>query len=236
MSQTTHNLDPIELAKFELHADEWWNPNGPFQTLHEINPLRLDYIEKYFPLKGRSVMDIGCGGGILAEGMAQRGACVTGIDLSESSIEKARHHAVKANLTTVEYFCKDAESMASENPDAFDAITCLELLEHVPNPQKLVSDCSKALVPGGFAFFSTINRNLKSFLFAIVGAEYILKMIPKGTHEYVKLIKPAELLGWCRASNLEVQDLTGLHFNPLTQRYWLGGKVDVNYFCWFIKK
>lgn len=236
MSQTTHNLDPIELAKFELHADEWWNPNGPFQTLHEINPLRLNYIEKYFPLNGQSVLDIGCGGGILAEGMARKGANVIGIDLAESSIEKARHHAAQTNVTAVEYLCKDAESMANENPGAFDAITCLELLEHVPYPQELVSACSRALAPGGSAFFSTINRNLKSFLFAIVGAEYILKMIPKGTHEYVKLIKPAELAGWCRANNLEMQDLTGLHFNPLTQRYRLGGRVDVNYFCWFIKK
>ena len=236
MSQTTHNLDPAELAKFELHADEWWNPDGPFQTLHEINPLRLNYIEKYFPLKGQSVLDIGCGGGILAEGMAQRGARVTGIDLAESSIEKARHHASKTNTTDVEYFCKDAESMASENLGAFDAITCLELLEHVPHPQELVNACSRALAPGGSAFFSTINRNLKSFLLAIVGAEYVLKMIPKGTHEYVKLIKPAELVGWCRENDLEAQDLTGLHFNPLTQRYRLGRGVDVNYFCWFIKK
>ncbi|MGE4657828.1 MAG: bifunctional 2-polyprenyl-6-hydroxyphenol methylase/3-demethylubiquinol 3-O-methyltransferase UbiG [Gammaproteobacteria bacterium] len=235
MSKAAQNLDPIELAKFELLADEWWDPDGPFRTLHEINPLRLNYIENHLPLRGRSVLDVGCGGGILSEGMARRGAIVTGIDLAESSLEKARHHAAETGVI-IQYTCKDVESMAIENAGTFDVITCLELLEHVPDPHRLVAACSTALAPGGSAFFSTINRNLKSFLFAIVGAEYILQMLPKGTHDYLKLVKPDELVAWCRAASLDVQDLAGLHFNPLTQRYSLGRNIDVNYLSYCTKK
>lgn len=219
-----------ELAKFESLADQWWDAEGPLKTLHEINPLRLDYIDHRVSLDGARVLDVGCGGGILSEAMAQRGAEVTGIDLAQASLDVAAAHARESGAS-LEYQCIDAERIATEEPGRFDIVTCLELLEHVPKPAEMVDACARAVRPGGSVFFSTINRNLKSFLMAIVGAEHILQMVPKGTHEYEKLIRPSELAGWCRGSGLLLEDVTGLHFNPLTRTYWLGSNVHVNYFA-----
>ena len=224
-----HAADAEELAKFESLADQWWDPDGPLKTLHEINPLRLDYIDARAPLEDARVLDVGCGGGILCEAMAQRGADVVGIDLAQASLETAAAHA-NASGVSVEYLCIDSERVAAEQPESFDIVTCLELLEHVPAPQKIVEACARAVRPGGSVFFSTINRNLKSFLMAIVGAEHILRMVPKGTHEYDRLIRPSELAAWCRHADLQLRDVTGLHFNPLTGTYSLGGNVHVNDF------
>ena len=224
-----HAADAEELAKFESLADQWWDPDGPLKTLHEINPLRLDYIDARAPLGDARVLDVGCGGGILSEAMAQRGADVVGIDLAQASLETAAAHA-NASGVSVEYLCIDSERVAAEQPESFDIVTCLELLEHVPAPEKIVEACARAVRPGGSVFFSTINRNLKSFLMAIVGAEHILRMVPKGTHEYDRLIRPSELAAWCRHADLQLRDVTGLHFNPLTGTYSLGGTVHVNYF------
>ena len=224
-----HAADAEELAKFESLADQWWDPDGPLKTLHEINPLRLDYIDARAPLGDARVLDVGCGGGILSEAMAQRGADVVGIDLAQASLETAAAHA-NASGVSVEYLCIDSERVAAEQPESFDIVTCLELLEHVPAPEKIVEACARAVRPGGSVFFSTINRNLKSFLMAIVGAEHILRMVPKGTHEYDRLIRPSELAAWCRHADLQLRDVTGLHFNPLTGTYSLGGNVHVNYF------
>jgi 2-polyprenyl-6-hydroxyphenyl methylase/3-demethylubiquinone-9 3-methyltransferase len=223
------NVDPGELAKFASRAAEWWDPRGAFRTLHDINELRLDYIAARAPLAGRRVLDVGCGGGLLAEGLAARGASVVAIDLAPENIGAARDHA--AGALAIDYRCVDVEQIATEMAGQFDAITCLEMLEHVPDPSRVVAACAAAVRPGGTAFFSTINRNLKSFAFAIVGAEYVLGLLPRGTHEYAKLIRPAELAGWCRAVGLEVSELTGLHHNPATGAYWLDGNVDVNYFA-----
>ena len=225
------NVDSSELAKFASRADEWWDLKGPFKTLHEINGLRLDYIEQRAPLVQARVLDVGCGGGLLSEGMAERGAHVLGIDRAAESIAAARQHSAERGLT-VDYQCVDVERLADQAPGAFDVVTCLEMLEHVPEPQRIVAACAAALRPGGVAFFSTINRNLKSFVFAIVSAEYLFGWLPRGTHEYVKLIRPAELAGACRQAGLEVRELTGLHFNPALRTYWLGGNVDVNYFAY----
>ena len=224
-----HAADAEELAKFESLADQWWDPDGPLKTLHEINPLRLDYIDARAPLEGARVLDVGCGGGILSEAMAQRGADVVGIDLAQASLDAAVAHA-NASGVSVEYLCLDSGRVAAEQPESFDIVTCLELLEHVPSPEKIVEACARAVRPGGSVFFSTINRNLKSFLMAIVGAEHILRMVPKGTHEYDRLIRPSELAAWCRDADLQLRDVTGLHFNPLTGTYSLGGNVHVNYF------
>ena len=224
-----HAADAEELAKFESLADQWWDPDGPLKTLHEINPLRLDYIDARAPLEDARVLDVGCGGGILSEAMAQRGADVVGIDLAQASLETAAAHA-NASGVSVDYLCIDSERVAAEQPESFDIVTCLELLEHVPAPEKIVEACARAVRPGGSVFFSTINRNLKSFLMAIVGAEHILRMVPKGTHEYDRLIRPSELAAWCRHADLQLRDVTGLHFNPLTGTYSLGGNVHVNYF------
>ena len=222
--------DAAELAKFESLAGRWWDPDGPLKTLHAINPLRLDYIDRRAGLHGARVLDVGCGGGLLSEAMARRGAAVTGIDLVQASLEVAGAHAREAGVA-LEYLCTDAAQLAAERPDSFDVVTCLELLEHVPAPARIVTACAAAVRPGGAVFFSTINRNLKSFLAAIVSAEHVLGMVPKGTHTYEKLIRPSELAAWCRDADLQLQDLTGLHFNPLTQAYRLGGNVDVNYFA-----
>ena len=230
MSPTSHNADPQELAKFEALAGRWWNPEGPMKALHEINPLRLDYIDQRAPLKGARVLDVGCGGGLLSEGMAIRGAQVLGIDLAQASLDVAAAHA-REHEVEVQYRCQSAEQLAEEQPGAFEIVTCLEMLEHVPDPAKVVSACARAVQPGGTVFFSTINRNLKSFLLAIVGAEHVLGMLPRGTHEYEKLIRPSELAAWCRDAGLQVLDLTGLHFNPVTRSFRLGGNVDVNYFA-----
>ena len=229
MSRATPNADPQELARFEALADSWWNPDGPMKALHQINPLRLDYIDRRAPLKGAQVLDVGCGAGLLSEGMARRGARVLGIDLAEASLDVAVDHAREHEIE-VEYRCLSAEQVAEERPGAFDIVTCLEMLEHVPDPAQVVAACARAAQPGGTVFFSTINRNLKSFLLAIVGAEHVLGMLPKGTHEYEKLIRPSELAAWCRNGGLQVIDVTGLHYNPLTRTFRLGGNVDVNYF------
>ena len=235
MSRTSENLDPAELAKFEAIAAEWWNPDGPLKTLHEINPLRLSYIEERVTLKGARILDVGCGGGLLSEALAARGANVVGIDLVAASLEVARQHAAETD-TRLEYRQIDAASLSSEEPGQFDVVTCLELLEHVPEPEALVAACSLAVRPGGAVFFSTINRNLKSFLLAIVGAEHVLRMVPRGTHDYLKLVRPAELAGWCRKADLDLLDITGLHFNPLTRSYRLGGNSDVNYFGYTVRR
>ena len=228
------NVDSAELAKFASRAAQWWDPAGPFRTLHEINGLRLDYISRRVAIGGARVLDVGCGGGILAEGLARRGARVLGIDLAESNLDEARAHARDKHLD-LEYRCVDLADLAAQEPGSFDVVTCLEVLEHVPDPAAIVAECAKALRPGGAAIFSTLNRNPKSFLLAIVGAEYVLGLLPRGTHEYLKFVRPSELARACRGAGLAVHELTGLHFNPATQTYWLGGNVDVNYFLYAIK-
>ena len=220
--------DPAEIDKFNSLSQEWWNPEGPLKTLHDINPLRINYITEQVPLNGLKVLDIGCGGGLLSEGMARQKANVVGIDLAKSSIEVAIKHARDADLD-IEYQCVDSQIFCHKNQNTFDIVTCLELLEHVNNPFSIIEACAQAVRPGGAVFFSTINRNLKSFLMAILGAEHALKMIPKGTHEYAKFIRPSELANWCRKVDLQPINLTGLHFNPLTQSYWLGSNIHVNY-------
>jgi len=229
MSRTDTNADPEELARFEALAGRWWNPGGPMKALHEINPLRLDYIDRRAPLKGALVLDVGCGAGLLSEGMARRGAHVLGIDLARASLDVAADHAREHDIE-VEYRYRSAEQLAAEQPGTFEIVTCMEMLEHVPDPAQVVTACARAVQPGGTVFFSTINRNLKSFLLAIVGAEHVLGMLPRGTHEYEKLIRPSELAAWCREAGLQVLDIAGLHYNPLTRSFRLGGNVDVNYF------
>ena len=224
------NVDASELAKFASRAGEWWDPRGAFRTLHEINELRLDYIAQRAELKAAHVLDVGCGGGLLAEGLASRGAHVLGLDMSPENVAAAAHHAA-AGALTIDYRCVDVEELARDRAGGFDIVTCLEMLEHVPEPERIVAACAAAVRPGGAVFFSTINRNLKSFALAIVGAEYVLGLLPRGTHEYRKLIRPAELAQWCRRTGLDVSELTGLHFNPATRDYWLDGNVDVNYFA-----
>jgi 2-polyprenyl-6-hydroxyphenyl methylase / 3-demethylubiquinone-9 3-methyltransferase len=228
------NVDSSELAKFASRAAEWWDPRGAFRTLHEINELRLDYIAARTALPGMRVLDVGCGGGLLAEGLAARGARVVAIDMAPENVAAARQHAAENSLT-IDYRCVDVEELAREMARQVDCVTCLEMLEHVPEPSRIVAACAAALRPGGSAFFSTINRNLKSFAMAIVGAEYVLGLLPRGTHEYSKLIRPAELATWCRRAQLEISELTGLHHNPATGAYWLGGNVDVNYFVWTVR-
>ena len=228
MSQTTTNVDPDEIAKFEKLAARWWDPTSEFRPLHEINPLRLDWIEALAPLAGKTVLDVGCGGGILAEAMAAHGARVTGIDLGEAPLAVARLH-LKESGQQVDYRKIAAEDLAREQPGAFDVVTCMEMLEHVPDPASTVAACAQLVKPGGQVFISTLNRNPKSWLFAIVGAEYILKLLPRGTHEYMKFIRPSELERMSRHAGLTVRAYTGMHYNPLTQRYTLGPGVDVNY-------
>jgi len=222
------NADPAELQKFGALAHRWWDPQGDMRPLHEINPLRLDWIDRLASLAGKRVVDVGCGGGILAEAMAQRGARVTGIDLSTKPLRVAQLHALESGAT-VDYRERSAESLAAESPAAFDVVTCMEMLEHVPDPSSSVLACSTLARPGGWVFFSTINRNPKSFLFAIVGAEYVLRLLPRGTHEYAKFIRPSELAAMSRNAGLEVVEILGLTYNPLTRRFALGGDTDVNY-------
>lgn len=228
MTTPTDNVDPDEIAKFDALASRWWDPEGDFRPLHEINPLRLDYIRQRVPLDGKAVLDIGCGGGILAESMDRCGADVTGIDLAERPLAVARLHQAESG-TSVEYRHAGAEALAAENPGRYDVVTCLEMLEHVPEPAAVVRACAELVKPGGDVFFSTINRNPKSFLFAIVGAEYLLKLLPAGTHEYDKFIRPSELEEAARHAGLELCGMIGMHYNPLTRAYSLGPNVDVNY-------
>ncbi|WP_198968924.1 bifunctional 2-polyprenyl-6-hydroxyphenol methylase/3-demethylubiquinol 3-O-methyltransferase UbiG [Xylophilus sp. ASV27] len=223
------NVDPAELAKFSELAHRWWDPESEFRPLHQINPLRLDWIESNAPLAGRKVLDVGCGGGILADAMARRGADVLGIDLAARSLKVARLHALEAQTTGVEYREVSAEALAMEQPGRFDVVTCMEMLEHVPQPASIVRACTELVKPGGWVFFSTINRNAKAFLLAIVGAEYLLNLLPRGTHEYARLIRPSELAAFCREAGLEPQHARGLQHNPLTGRYWLSEDTSVNY-------
>jgi 2-polyprenyl-6-hydroxyphenyl methylase / 3-demethylubiquinone-9 3-methyltransferase len=225
------NVDAGEVAKFASRAAEWWDPTGAFRTLHEINELRIGYVDARSPLAGARVLDVGCGGGLLSEALARRGAEVLGIDLGEANLDAARSHAAAGGVA-VDYRHVDVEVLARERPATFDVVTCLEMLEHVPDPQRVVAACAELLVPGGAAFFSTINRNPKSFALAIVGAEYLLGLLPRGSHEYSKMIRPSQLAAWCRGARLQVTELTGLHFNPLLRSCSLGGNVDVNYFLY----
>jgi 2-polyprenyl-6-hydroxyphenyl methylase/3-demethylubiquinone-9 3-methyltransferase len=226
---STANVDPAELAKFSELAHRWWDPDSEFRPLHQINPLRLDWINQLAPLAGRQVLDVGCGGGILAEAMAHKGAQVLGIDLADKSLKVAQLHALETGAANVAYRQVSAEALAAEMPQRYDVITCMEMLEHVPDPSSIVRACAALVKPGGWVFFSTINRNPKSFLFAIVGAEYILKLLPRGTHEYAKLIRPSELAGFCRQAGLDLSQTRGMEYNPLTLRYWLSANTSVNY-------
>jgi 2-polyprenyl-6-hydroxyphenyl methylase/3-demethylubiquinone-9 3-methyltransferase len=224
----TLNADPQELAKFGELAHRWWDPNSEFKPLHEINPLRLDWIESHVTLKDQKVLDVGCGGGLLSEGMAARGAHVTGIDLSEKPLGVARLHLYESGLN-VDYQLIAAEAMAEAHPAAFDVVTCLEMLEHVPDPASIVAACAKLVKPGGHVFFSTLNRNPKSYLFAVVGAEYILNLLPRGTHDYAKFIRPAELSRYCRIAGLTTSSICGMSYNPFSKVYSLGQDSSVNY-------
>lgn len=223
------NVDAQEIAKFETVAQHWWDRNGEFKPLHDINPLRLNYINERTPLAGKNVLDVGCGGGILSEGLAFRGANVTGIDMGLAPLEVARAHAEPQNLK-IEYRQIPVEDLAQEMPGQFDIVTCMEMLEHVPDPASVVKACATLVKPGGHVFFSTLNRNPKAYLLAIVGAEYVLNMVPRGTHDYLKFIKPSELCSWARAVDLQVRDISGLSVNPLTNSFRISKDADVNYF------
>ncbi len=231
MTATVHNVDESEIAKFEKLAARWWDPDSEFKPLHDINPLRLRFIDERAALRGKTVLDVGCGGGILAESMAELGAQVTGIDMGEGPLAVARLH-LKETGRTVDYRRMAVEDLAAQRPQSFDVVTCMEMLEHVPDPASAVAACARLLRPGGQAFFSTINRNPKSWLFAIVGAEYLLHLLPRGTHDYLKFIRPSELQDMCRHAGLDLRGLTGMHYYPLTARYTLGPGVDVNYLAW----
>jgi 2-polyprenyl-6-hydroxyphenyl methylase/3-demethylubiquinone-9 3-methyltransferase len=222
------NVDPAELEKFGALAHRWWDPNSEFKPLHDINPLRLDYVDRLVGLAGKRVLDVGCGGGILSESMAGRGAHVTGIDMSERPLKVAQLHLLESGRE-VDYRLASVESLADAEAGNYDVVTCMEMLEHVPDPAATVRACAAVAKPGAWLFFSTINRNPKSYLFAIVGAEYVLKLLPKGTHDYAKFIRPSELSGFCRAAGLEVAGLIGMTYNPLTKTYALGKDTSVNY-------
>ena len=228
------NLDPQEIRKFEALASRWWDPQGEFRPLHEINPLRMGYISRMVNPAGKKVIDVGCGGGILTEAMCRHGAEVTGIDMAGAALAVARLHLAESGLD-IEYRQCTAEQLAAEQPERHDLLTCLEMLEHVPDPASVVAACGRLLKPGGLAVFSTINRNPKSWLFAIVGAEYILRLLPRGTHEYAKLIRPSELAAWCRSAGLDLESQTGMGYNPLTKRYFLEKSLAVNYIACYRK-
>ncbi|HCO60067.1 MAG TPA: bifunctional 3-demethylubiquinol 3-O-methyltransferase/2-polyprenyl-6-hydroxyphenol methylase [Porticoccaceae bacterium] len=223
------NVDPAEVAKFEALASRWWDPNSEFRPLHELNPLRANWIDQHSPVAERRLLDVGCGGGILSEAMAQRGAQVTGIDMGELPLEIARLHALESELT-IDYRQCTAEALAESHAGQFDIVTCMEMLEHVPDPGSVIKACAQLVKPGGHVYFSTINRNPKAFLFAIVGAEYILNLLPKGTHSYANLIRPSELAGWARDATLQAENLSGVVYNPLSKKYRLSSSdVSVNY-------
>lgn len=222
------NADPTELQKFSDLAHRWWDPNSEFRPLHEINPLRLDWIDRHAGLKGKRVVDVGCGGGILSESMAARGATVTGIDLSEKALGVAKLHLLESGRS-VDYRLSSAEDLADQEAGTYDVVTCMEMLEHVPNPASTIAACAALVKPGGHVFFSTISRNPKAYLFAVIGAEYILQLLPKGTHDYAKFIKPSELSRWAKAVGLEIDEIIGMSYNPITKVYSLGRDTDVNY-------
>ncbi len=229
---STPNIDNREIARFDDQADHWWDPKGPSKSLHDINPLRLAFVEAHAELRGTRVLDVGCGGGILSEAMAARGARVTGIDMSETSLRAARRHAAARGLQ-VDYLLTTVESMADTRPGRFEVVTCMELLEHVPRPVSVVRACSRLAAPGGRVFFATLNRNFKSFLFAIVGAEYVLRLLPRGTHRHARFVKPAELAAWGARENLSCRQTRGLCYNPFTRRYRLCADTSVNYLMCF---
>ena len=231
---TTANYDNGEIAKFEKLAARWWDPGSEFKTLHDINPLRLDYIDRHAPLQGKRVLDVGCGGGLLTEGMALRGAQVSGIDMGKAPLGVARLHQHESGLD-IDYQQATPEQMALEHAGEFDVVTCLEMLEHVPDPAAAIAACATLVKNGGHVFLSTINRNPKAYLFAVLGAEYLLRMLPKGTHDYTRFIRPSEMETWTRAAGLQLLDLTGLSYNPLTREYSLGADVSVNYLASFQK-
>ncbi|MEX8518533.1 MAG: bifunctional 2-polyprenyl-6-hydroxyphenol methylase/3-demethylubiquinol 3-O-methyltransferase UbiG [Leptothrix sp. (in: b-proteobacteria)] len=224
------NADPQELAKFSDLAHKWWDPESEFRPLHQINPLRLGWIEQCAgPLDGRRVVDVGCGGGILSESMARRGAQVLGVDLASRSLKVAQLHAMEAGIDNVQYREVAVEALAAEAPAQYDVVTCMEMVEHVPDAASIVHACAALAKPGGWVFFSTLNRNAKAFLLAIVGAEYLLKMLPRGTHEYARFVRPSELAHWCRDAGLALHHTRGMEYNPLTRRYWLSDDTSVNY-------
>ncbi len=222
------NVDPLELEKFNQLAHRWWDPESEFKPLHEINPLRLNYIDQLAGLDKKEVLDVGCGGGILSESMAERGATVTGIDMGEQPLKVAKLHLLESG-NKVDYRHIAAEELAKEKPNHYDIVTCMEMLEHVPDPESIVRSCAKLVKPGGWVFFSTLNRNPKSYLYAVIGAEYILNLLPRGTHDYAKLIKPSELARMARGGGLDVEAITGMTYNPLTQVYSLVRDTSVNY-------
>jgi 2-polyprenyl-6-hydroxyphenyl methylase/3-demethylubiquinone-9 3-methyltransferase len=227
--QDAINVDPAELAKFSDLAHHWWDTESEFKPLHQINPLRLEWINGIAPLHDRDVLDVGCGGGILADSMARKGAVVTGIDLATKSLRVAQLHALEAETPRIRYEEVAVEALAERQPANFDVVTCMEMLEHVPDPESVVRACADLVKPGGWVFFSTLNRNVQSFAQAIVAAEYLLNLLPRGTHEYAKMIKPSELAGFCRAAGLNVLHAKGLQHNPITGRYWLSANTAVNY-------
>src|SRR5512133_1859359 len=229
MTETAVNADPAELAKFSDLAHRWWDPDSEFRPLHQINPLRLDWIQTQVPLTGKRVLDVGCGGGILADAMARKGDQVLGIDLAAKALKVAQLHALEAHTANVEYREISAEALAVEQPGGFDVVTCMEMLEHVPDPASVVRACATLVKPGGWVFFSTLNRSPKSFILAIVGAEYVLNLLPRGTHEYLKFIRPSELAGYCRTVDLNLLQTRGMGYSPLTRRYWLSSDTTVNY-------
>ena len=228
------NVDDLEIRKFEALASRWWDPNSEFKPLHDINPLRVNYISQHINLAEKRVLDIGCGGGILAEALAHHGAAVTAIDKAEASLSVAKLHLLESQLD-ISYLDSTAEELAEAQPAQFDVVTCLEMLEHVPDPSSVVAACQQLVKPGGLVFFSTINRNPKSYLFAIIGAEYLLNLLPRGTHDYAKLIKPSELATWSRQAHLTLRDQIGMGYNPLTKKYFLQNSVDVNYLACYEK-
>jgi 2-polyprenyl-6-hydroxyphenyl methylase/3-demethylubiquinone-9 3-methyltransferase len=225
---TQVNVDPAEIEKFSALAHRWWDPNSEFKPLHQINPLRLDYIDRLASVRGKKTLDVGCGGGILAEALAARGADVTGIDMAEKPLKVAQLHLLESGRK-VDYRLTAIESLAEETPGSFEVVTCMEMLEHVPDPASTIAACARAAKPGAWLFFSTLNRNPKSYLFAIIGAEYVLKLLPKGTHEYAKFIRPSELTTWCRAAGLQPAEIIGMTYNPFTRTYALGRDASVNY-------
>jgi 2-polyprenyl-6-hydroxyphenyl methylase/3-demethylubiquinone-9 3-methyltransferase len=230
MNENRANVDPVELAKFDALAARWWDPTGEFKPLHDLNPLRLQYVNARAELAGKRVLDVGCGGGILSEGMAGLGAQVTGIDMGEAPLTVARLHLYESGLQ-VDYLRMTAEELAEQEPESFEVVTCMEMLEHVPDPASVVHACARLVKPGGHVFFSTLNRNPKAYLYAIIGAEYVLGLLPKGTHEYRKFIRPSELAAWMRAAGLELRELTGMSYNPFTGSYALTSDISVNYFA-----